>query len=41
LGEMAVILLEGSAVNNQKILQTGFQFQFTDLEDGLNGLVEG
>ena len=39
LGEMAVILLEGSAVNNQKILQTGFQFQFTDLEEALENLL--
>jgi hypothetical protein len=41
LGEMAVILLEGSAVNNQKLLQTGFNFHFTDLEEGLSELVEG
>ena len=35
LGEMAVILLEGSAASNQKMLQTGFNFHFTDLEVGL------
>ncbi|MBW6483507.1 MAG: TIGR01777 family oxidoreductase [Vicingaceae bacterium] len=40
LGEMAVILLEGSAASNQKLLQTGFQFQFTDLEEGLKELVK-
>lgn len=39
LGEMAVILLEGSAVNNQKLLQTGFKLKFTDLEEGLRKLV--
>ena len=41
LGEMAVILLEGSAASNQKLLQAGFQFQLTDLEEGLSELVEG
>lgn len=35
LGEMAVILLEGSAASNQKLLQTGFNFQFSDLEEAL------
>lgn len=39
LGEMAVILLEGSAVKNQKLLQKGFNFHFTDLEVGLRELV--
>lgn len=39
LGETAVILLEGSAVNNQKLLQTGFKFHFTDLEEGLENLL--
>ncbi|MDT8411334.1 MAG: TIGR01777 family oxidoreductase [Vicingaceae bacterium] len=39
LGEMAVILLEGSATSNQKLLQTGFNFQFADLEEGLKELM--
>lgn len=39
LGEMAVILLEGSAASNQKLLQTGFNFQFTNLEEALMKLV--
>lgn len=39
LGEMAVILLEGSAVNNQKLLKTGFNFHFTDLEVALRELL--
>lgn len=39
LGEMAVILLEGSVVSNQKLLQTGFKLKFTDLEEGLRKLV--
>lgn len=39
LGEMAVILLEGSAVSNQKLLQTGFKLKFTNLEEALMKLV--
>lgn len=39
LGEMAVILLEGSAASNQKLLQTGFKLKFTDLEEALMKLV--
>lgn len=39
LGEMAVILLEGSVVSNQKLLQTGFKLHFTDLEEGLKELM--
>ena len=39
LGEMAVILLEGSAVSNQKLLQTGFKLHFSDLEVALKELV--
>lgn len=39
LGEMAVILLEGSAASNQKLLQTGFKLKFTNLEMGLKDLL--
>ncbi len=39
LGEMTVILLEGSAASNQKLLQTGFKLKFTDLEVALKELV--
>src|SRR5690606_1272523 len=39
LGEMAVILLEGSAASNQKLLQTGFKLKFINLEMGLRKLV--
>ncbi len=39
LGEMAVILLEGSAATNQKLLQTGFKLKFTDLEVALKELM--
>ena len=39
LGEMAVILLEGSAASNQKLLQTGFKLKFTNLEEALMKLV--
>lgn len=40
LGEMTVILLEGSAASNQKLLQTGFKLHFTDLEVALKELVD-
>ena len=39
LGKMAVILLEGSAASNQKLLQTEFKLKFTNLEMGLRKLV--
>lgn len=32
-GEMAAILLEGSAIDNTKIKNTGFQFEYQHLED--------
>lgn len=38
LGEMSSILLEGSAVSNNKIKATGFQFQFENLEAALADL---
>lgn len=38
-GEMSGLLLKGSAISNQKIKSTGFQFQFPNLEDALNDLM--
>ncbi len=40
LGEMAVIVLKGSRVSNHKIVQTGFNFQFKDLESALKDLLQ-
>ncbi|MCB9196973.1 MAG: TIGR01777 family protein [Flavobacteriales bacterium] len=34
-GELSEILLEGSKVSNKKVLETGFQFEFNDLETAL------
>ncbi len=39
LGEMSTILLEGSAVSNSKIKNTGFQFQFNELDKALDNLL--
>lgn len=35
LGEMAQIILKGRRVSSQKIVNTGFKFQFTNLEEAL------
>ncbi len=39
-GEMAQIILEGSRVSSQKILDSGFSFNFTKLENALDDLIE-
>lgn len=39
LGELATMVLEGSAVSNQKIKQAGFQFQFNTLKQALADLI--
>lgn len=39
LGEMAVVLLDGLQASNEKIRKSGFKFQFTNLEDALNDLL--
>ena len=39
LGEMAEIVLTGSQVSSKKIQQTGFQFQFPDLNQALENLL--
>ena len=38
-GEMANVLLEGSRVSNQKIINNGFHFQYTTLSEALMGIV--
>lgn len=38
-GEMANVLLEGSRVNNQKLIHNSFQFQFASLSEALMGIV--
>ncbi len=38
-GEMAIILLEGSRISNNKILKQGFQFKFSSIEKALNDLI--
>lgn len=40
LGEQANLVLEGSPVSTQKILQTGFQFQYPDLPSALSQLYQ-
>lgn len=39
LGEMSVVVLEGSRVSAEKILAAGFTFQFPDLEGALGNLI--
>ncbi len=39
LGEMAVVVLEGSRVSAQKILDTGYKFKFPDLQKALEDLL--
>jgi uncharacterized protein (TIGR01777 family) len=40
LGEMAQIILKGRRVSSQKIVTTGFKFQFTNLEEALKDCLE-
>lgn len=40
LGEMALLILKGRRVSSQKIEQTGFKFQFTNLEQALRNCLE-
>lgn len=40
LGEMSNILLEGSALSNEKIKQSGFKFQFENLNEALADLAK-
>lgn len=39
LGERSILLTEGSRVSSDKILQTGFKFEFPDLEAALDDLL--
>jgi hypothetical protein len=39
LGEMAVLLLEGSAISNQKLKKTDFKLKFDNIEGALKNLV--
>src|SRR5690606_15818536 len=39
LGEMSSIILEGSAVSNSKIKNSGFEFQFEELKPALKDLL--
>jgi len=39
-GEMSIILLEGSKISSQKIINTGFKFEFTSLEECLVDLID-
>jgi len=38
LGEMSLIILEGSRISNEKIIATGFQFQFNTIKEALESL---
>ena len=40
LGDMSVVVLEGSCVSNSKLKKLGFQFKFEKLEDALKNLIE-
>lgn len=40
LGEMSVVVLEGSCVSNSKLKKLGFQFKFEKLGDALKNLIE-
>ena len=39
LGEMAVMLLEGSMVGSEKLMNTGFRFKYASVSEALNSLV--
>jgi uncharacterized protein (TIGR01777 family) len=38
LGEMSIILLKGNTASNQKIIESGFKFQFLKIEDAFEDL---
>lgn len=40
LGEMAEIVLEGSRVSSEKIIKSGFQFTYSDIESALDNLIQ-
>lgn len=39
LGEMSVIILKGIKASNQKIIDSGFQFEFTELDEAMENLL--
>lgn len=40
LGEMSTVITEGSRVSSQKLIDTGFEFKFTELQQALNDLLK-
>ncbi|NIK74876.1 hypothetical protein FHS56_002410 [Thermonema lapsum] len=40
LGEMANVVLGGNRVSNEKLLQSGFEYEFTNLEEALRDLLK-
>ena len=39
LGQMADILLTGSRISNQKLLDAGFRFEFVSLQSALDEII--
>ena len=40
MGEMSTVITEGSRVSNQKLLDAGFEFRFSKLQEALNDLLK-
>lgn len=40
MGEMSTVVTEGSRVSSQKLIDSGFEFQFSDLQHALNDLLQ-
>jgi NAD dependent epimerase/dehydratase family enzyme len=40
LSEMANLVLGGNRVSNEKLLQSGFEYEFTNLEEALRDLLK-
>jgi uncharacterized protein (TIGR01777 family) len=41
LGEMSVVILKGNRISSEKILNTGYSFLFSKLEDALENVIRG
>jgi NAD dependent epimerase/dehydratase family enzyme len=39
LGEMSDVILKGSRVSSEKIINSGYRFLFSNLEDALNDII--
>jgi uncharacterized protein len=39
LGEMSNVVLEGSRISSQKIIDAGYRFLFPDLQKALNDII--